>query len=264
LKKNYYQLLGIAPQASGSSVKSAYRKQAMKHHPDKVANESSGIRRLSEQEIRKLNEAYEVLMQPERRQLYDLCLNQGRDFHQAEADAKPESSAERNAREAEELLLSRALRASVALTVEGLCTTWPEVGWKDDRERDRYFDALLIGSHSTNRYRVHLKVLPELSPAHILAIQPYAEALLHLTPPSLIREHHNYLIVGRNVVDAPGVQQEIVRFNHRFWASTGPREPRAFIAWSDVREGEVLAPGISNPELDLTRLILPLGSLFRA
>jgi DnaJ like chaperone protein len=57
--ENDYKILEITSSASDDEVKKAYRKQAMKHHPDKVNHLGDEIRKAAEERFAKLNEAYE-------------------------------------------------------------------------------------------------------------------------------------------------------------------------------------------------------------
>jgi DnaJ like chaperone protein len=57
--ENDYKILEVAPSASDDEVKKAYRKQAMKHHPDKVNHLGDEIRKAAEERFAKLNESYE-------------------------------------------------------------------------------------------------------------------------------------------------------------------------------------------------------------
>ena len=58
-KKNYYDILGVDKKASADEIKSAYRKLAMKYHPDKVANAGEEVRKQATEKFRGINEAYE-------------------------------------------------------------------------------------------------------------------------------------------------------------------------------------------------------------
>jgi curved DNA-binding protein len=63
--KDYYETLGVKPDASDAEVKSAYRRLARKYHPD-VSKESG-----AEEKFKAVNEAYEALKEPSRRKSYD-------------------------------------------------------------------------------------------------------------------------------------------------------------------------------------------------
>ncbi len=63
--KDYYEILGISPQASEEEIKRAYRKLAHRFHPDR--NKSPG----AEERFKAINEAYEALRDPGRRAAYD-------------------------------------------------------------------------------------------------------------------------------------------------------------------------------------------------
>lgn len=54
-----YKILEISPDASDDEVKKAYRKAAMKHHPDKVSHLGEEVRKAAEEKFARLNEAYE-------------------------------------------------------------------------------------------------------------------------------------------------------------------------------------------------------------
>jgi len=67
MKRDYYEVLGVSRTASDEELKKAYRKLALKYHPDKNPDD----RRASEERFKELSEAYQVLCDPERRSLYD-------------------------------------------------------------------------------------------------------------------------------------------------------------------------------------------------
>lgn len=65
-KRDYYEILGVTRQASEADLKSAFRKLAKEHHPDRNPGDKG-----AEQKFKELNEAYEVLKDPQKRAAYD-------------------------------------------------------------------------------------------------------------------------------------------------------------------------------------------------
>lgn len=65
-KRDYYDILGVSRSADQAEIKSAYRKLAIKYHPDKNPNNQE-----AEEKFKEAAEAYEVLSNPEKRQRYD-------------------------------------------------------------------------------------------------------------------------------------------------------------------------------------------------
>ena len=65
-KRDYYEVLGVNKSASADQIKSAYRKLAVKHHPDKNKGDKA-----AEEKFKEASEAYHVLSNSERKQNYD-------------------------------------------------------------------------------------------------------------------------------------------------------------------------------------------------
>lgn len=65
-KEDYYELLGVARNASDSEIKKSYRRLAMKYHPDRNKDNPE-----TEEKFKKIKEAYEVLSDPQKRSAYD-------------------------------------------------------------------------------------------------------------------------------------------------------------------------------------------------
>ena len=65
-KRDYYEVLGVGKDADAKEIKKAYRKLAMKYHPDKNPGDKD-----AEEKFKEINEAYEVLSDEEKRSTYD-------------------------------------------------------------------------------------------------------------------------------------------------------------------------------------------------
>ncbi|MBU4201320.1 MAG: molecular chaperone DnaJ [Kiritimatiellae bacterium] len=65
-KRDYYDVLGVTRNTALEEIKKAYRKLALKHHPDRNAGNKE-----AEEKFKELSEAFEILSDPQKRQLYD-------------------------------------------------------------------------------------------------------------------------------------------------------------------------------------------------
>ena len=65
-KRDYYDILGISKSASAAEIKKAYRKMAVKYHPDKNPDDKT-----AEEKFKEAAEAYEVLSDPDKKARFD-------------------------------------------------------------------------------------------------------------------------------------------------------------------------------------------------
>ena len=72
MSRDYYEILGVARQASAEEIKKTYRKKAMKYHPDRNPDDAE-----AEAKFKEAAEAYEVLSDTQKRQIYDTYGHEG-------------------------------------------------------------------------------------------------------------------------------------------------------------------------------------------
>ena len=73
-RQTYYSVLGVPRNADTDTIKKAYRKLALKHHPDKVPQAEQ---KRAEQKLKEINEAYATLSDPPKRRRYDVMERYG-------------------------------------------------------------------------------------------------------------------------------------------------------------------------------------------
>ena len=71
-KRDYYEVLGVTKNANSKEIKQAYRKLAVKYHPDRNEGDKE-----AEEKFKEAAEAYEVLSNPEKKSRYDQFGHQG-------------------------------------------------------------------------------------------------------------------------------------------------------------------------------------------
>ena len=82
-KRDYYEVLGVSKNASDDELKKAYRKVAMKYHPDRQTDKSDAEKKEAEERFKEAAEAYSVLSDKDKRARYDQFGHAGVDGNSA-------------------------------------------------------------------------------------------------------------------------------------------------------------------------------------
>ncbi|CAD5121938.1 DgyrCDS10401 [Dimorphilus gyrociliatus] len=70
-RKDYYKILGISKTSSDDEIRKAYRKRALRHHPDRHSSADDETKKEEEKKFKEIGEAYAVLSDPKKRERYD-------------------------------------------------------------------------------------------------------------------------------------------------------------------------------------------------
>ena len=69
-KRDYYEILGISPDSDVKEIKEAYRYKVNILHPDRLMRAPESVRHRAEEDLKKVNRAYDVLIDPQKRREY--------------------------------------------------------------------------------------------------------------------------------------------------------------------------------------------------
>ena len=83
MSKSFYDILGVSKNATQDEIKKAYKKAAIKWHPDRFAKKSKKEQQEAEERFKEINKANDVLSNPASRQPYDQFVNNWDKVNQA-------------------------------------------------------------------------------------------------------------------------------------------------------------------------------------
>ncbi len=134
-QKSYYQVLGVSEQAGVDDVRAAFRKLARERHPDRF---QGLLKRDAEREFQAITEAYNVLIDPDRRARYD----QSRQAGARDASASPKELAKAMLARAVGLMKSGELERAAELFTQS-------IAHDPQNARARHLYGMFLAQHTT-------------------------------------------------------------------------------------------------------------------
>jgi len=173
---DYYKILGVNKNATQDEIRAAYRKLARKHHPDLNQNDKEANKKFQQ-----INEANEVLSDPDKRKKYD---QYGKDWQHAEAFEKAKQSTGSRSRR------SQGAYSGGGFGSEGFSGGFGDAsGFEDGGEFSDFFESLFGRSSSSTAGRSRSKFRGQ-----------DLQAELHLSLEDAYRTHQQVLTVnGKNI-----------------------------------------------------------------
>ncbi|WP_048922067.1 DnaJ domain-containing protein [Rufibacter radiotolerans] len=178
MKNNYYHILGVTSKASTAEIKAAYKRLALKFHPDKNPGNQH-----AEERFKQVNEAYQVLSNPRRRASFDL--QQQYELHQRQGQAyatpryhhtrQPAGFQERHYRERpkqhnfsrRDLQIIIGVVLLVVLLVLGLKLGWNQIASGRAMQRAQEAELKMNWAQAHDAYSTALEYKPGLEEARV-------------------------------------------------------------------------------------------------
>ena len=235
MARTYYQRLKIPPDATQEMIIAAFRRLALRFHPDKVVHLDEETQRSALRKMQGISEAFTALRNPELRKLYDHCLSEKLDFsvesvHFKTSEKVPTETSKHTKEHIDDLhlKLEKVVRAIVNI---------PNFARGDKRVSDGCFDAILRGRYRRDRCLIHIKCVKTLTLDALEEIISSADMTKDENNAVLSRACHSFVIVADEVESSPKVNYFIDTFNKR--SSLAPRgEPLRLIVL--MRKGDAV------------------------
>src|SRR6185436_11754721 len=128
----YYEILDLPPGATDEQIRAAYRILVQLHHPDRLQQVPASVRAYAEERLKKINEAYRVLGDPERRAAYDAAQRLREREAYAGFDDEPDEPAPDASRRRTRRRPQTAAQAAARAAAQAAYEEWAH------KEADRY------------------------------------------------------------------------------------------------------------------------------
>ncbi len=252
----YYELLRVSFNATPEEIRKAYRKRASECHPDKVRDLDPDIQALAERKMAQINEAYQVLMDEERRREYDnFLLNELKLKVDEEGNIvrETEEKAAEEPADTEELI--RRIEETISDVKRQIMTIDPEIRWKEGRLEG--FDVVLEGAKKIERYFIYINTTDILTAEAVRFLAENAEAITSRNKFLLHKKHSLFLTFYLRTEQDEEIRTAIRDFNFMQMNKTGARRSEIImLAIGNINTKEIYFPYVKAFKPDLSRMVL--------
>ena len=215
MARTFYQRLKVPSDATQEMINAAFRRLALRYHPDKVVHLDEAAQRSALRKMQGISEAFAALSNPELRKFYDHCLAEKLDFTVEAIHFKPgptNSSSQNVAPFKANAMVERVVKAIANI---------PNFSCGDKLDSDGCFNKIIKGRYRRDRCLIHIKHMQTLALEVLEEVIRQAERTEDANNAVLSRACHSFVLIAENVSNSPKVNHLIENFNKR--AALAPR-----------------------------------------
>jgi curved DNA-binding protein CbpA len=252
MARSYYEVLGVSKDASPEEVLAARQRRARLVDPTRLRHKAPEEQAVAAELLHRLDTAFNILEDEKTRRSYDQALATGQSF------TVPEESEDESQRRMRELI-AQEFQAAIDL-ISGRIETYirnldPDIVWAtEDPGRGEHWQLVLAGQKEAERYRVHLEVVADLHPNHLIQRLMESDAALEQSHAISEGAKYVYFLIGGQVTNSGRLYTTAEAFNQGAWNQQRTGRPRAYVAYANLDGGFPLIPGVADPSPDLAQL----------
>ena len=254
--KTFYDVLEVDSKALLTELKGNFRRLAFFHHPDKVKHLGEAAQQRSDIKMREITEAFAVLKDQKKRQLYDECLATGKDYAVEYSRAQSETDEDRQRRKDKVERKKYMLAAAGRAVAENIKALDDGVKWSVT-EGDSYFTLIMNSMSGGNRCHVYIKTIDQLLPEELNNIIEFANNTNVEGKSMLIRDHFSFVIIAARLKEGVEIRESIKKYNAGL-LNAARGVPRKGIVLIKVKRPEPFVPYHTHLSPDFSLLKLNL------
>jgi curved DNA-binding protein CbpA len=238
--RNLYQMLGVPTSVSPQQLQEVVSRLRKIFAPGSYPEALPGLQALALHRLEEINQAFEILGDPERRHRYDQEL----DLPPNVVPILPTTS------------FHRVLARSVASVGEELLTQNPDLSWR--RSHKENYDLVATAQQDEDIYEIRFRIVPRIRIEDFREFLYSVQTLLEEASRQTQRRHLTFLLAASLVEDLEQVRSLLLSFHEESWPSLEGPGARARVFVLQGPSGHILAPGgvsRDTPALNPRRLV---------